>query len=370
MLILIFLIIATVFVAYANGANDNFKGVATLFGSKSASYHNALTWATITTLMGGVVSIFFAQELVKRFSGKGLVPDALTTSPEFLLAVAVGAALTVILATLTGFPISTTHSLTGALVGAGLMAVGSKINLLTLGSKFFLPLLLSPLLAATLAAIKYRGCRWFRIRQGITHDTGIYFRTADPSPPAMSRILNPGSQKAQGNVLANEATAITYQGTLLGINAQRFLDISHYLSAGLVSFARGLNDTPKIVALLLGVKALGIQSGMVLVVVAMAVGGILNATRVAKTMSYRITRMNPGQGFAANVVTGFLVIFASRWGMPVSTTHVSVGSLMGVGALSGNLNRRVSGQIILSWVLTLPISALVSALIYLGVTVG
>ena len=119
-MIIILLFLATCFLAYSNGANDNFKGVATLYGSRTAGYGTALGWATATTLAGSIASIFLAQSLLKKFSGKGLVPDALVGSEHFLLAVVIGAALTVILATLTGFPISTTHGLTGALVGSGL----------------------------------------------------------------------------------------------------------------------------------------------------------------------------------------------------------------------------------------------------------
>lgn len=124
------LFIATCFLAYANGSNDNFKGVITLFGSDTTDYRRALWWATLTTAAGSVCSVFLAQTLIHNFSGKGLVPDAVAGKPDFLLAVVIGAALTVILATLTGFPISTTHSLIGALVGSGLMAVSAQVNLL------------------------------------------------------------------------------------------------------------------------------------------------------------------------------------------------------------------------------------------------
>src|SRR5688572_24641975 len=103
------ILFATCFLAYSNGANDNFKGVATLFGSATTSYRLALRWATLTTFAGSVAAIVLAEGLVQRFSGKGLVPDALTTSPAFLAAVALGAATTIMLATLLGFPISTTH---------------------------------------------------------------------------------------------------------------------------------------------------------------------------------------------------------------------------------------------------------------------
>src|SRR3972149_5989524 len=109
------LFLTTLFVAYANGANDNFKGVATLFGSDTASYQGAIALATVTTFAGALCSLYLAEALVHAFSGKGLVPDVVAASPDFLLAVAAGAGVTVILATLLGLPISTTHALTGGL---------------------------------------------------------------------------------------------------------------------------------------------------------------------------------------------------------------------------------------------------------------
>src|SRR5687768_7786223 len=149
------LLLAVCFLAYSNGANDNFKGVATLFGSKTASYKTALGWATFTTAAGSLTAIFLAQSLLQRFSGRGLVPDALTANPAFLLAVALGTGLTVILATVLGFPISTTHGITGALVGAGVVNGISTVNFAALGANFFLPLLVSPLLAVAAGSVVY-----------------------------------------------------------------------------------------------------------------------------------------------------------------------------------------------------------------------
>src|ERR1700749_4003912 len=106
---LIVLFIATLFLAYSNGANDNFKGVATLFGSGTTNYKAAITWATVTTFAGSITSLFLAETLLKNFSGRGVVPNELAASPQFVLAVGLGAGLTVMLATLIGFPISTTH---------------------------------------------------------------------------------------------------------------------------------------------------------------------------------------------------------------------------------------------------------------------
>src|SRR5262245_1889471 len=145
MLTIAVLLLTVLLLAYANGANDNFKGVATLFGSGTCNYRKALAWATVTTLAGSLLALVLAHGLVENFKGKGLVPDAVTQQPTFLLAVALGAGLTVLIATFTGMPVSTTHALTGALVGAGLCAAFAEIQLAALGKSFVLPLLCSPL---------------------------------------------------------------------------------------------------------------------------------------------------------------------------------------------------------------------------------
>ena len=142
------------------------------------------------------------------------------------------------------------------------------------------------------------------------------------------------------------------------------MDAAHFLSAGVVSFARGLNDTPKIVAMLLLWQALDIRWGFTAVGLAMAVGGLLQARRVAETMSRKITAMNHGQGFSANLATGILVILASKFGLPVSTTHVSVGALFGIGLATGQASSRVMLGIALSWLVTLPCAAVIAGTAY------
>ncbi|MGD1919358.1 MAG: inorganic phosphate transporter [Pleurocapsa sp.] len=156
-----------------------------------------------------------------------------------------------------------------------------------------------------------------------------------------------------------------YVGNFWGVDSQKVVDVCHFLSACAVSFARGLNDTPKIVALLLTVTAFSIRGGMLAVGLGMAVGGLLNARKVAMTVSNKITTLNPGKGLSANVVTGFLVIFASRMGVPVSTTHVSVGSIFGVGVVSKTADIGMFSKVLSSWFLTLPIAAAISGITYL-----
>jgi inorganic phosphate transporter, PiT family len=357
---IILLFLATLFVAYANGANDNFKGVATLFGSQTTPYKVAIAWATFTTLLGSMASIFLANTLIKNFSGKGLVPDAIANGSNFHLAVAIATGLTVILATLIGFPVSTTHALTGGLVGAGLVAIGLKVNFAALGSAFVLPLLLSPVVAIASGLVLYGTLRYVRVRLGVEKEWCI----CAGATPQIIPIPQPNGASVlkcitTPDIAINSVEKCTqrYRGKIFGITSQNLLDSVHFLSAGVVSFARGLNDTPKIVALLLIINGLSIQGGMAIVAVGMAVGGLLNARKVAETMSRKISAMNHGQGLTANLVTGILVIAASRYGLPVSTTHVSVGSIFGSGLLSKTANPRVFYQILLSWVLTLPISA-------------
>ncbi len=358
---------AVFFLAYSNGANDNFKGVATLFGSGTTDYRRALWWATGTTFAGTLAAIIVSGGLVRTFSGKGLVPDALTREPAFLLAVAFGAAATVILATLTGRPISTTHALTGALVGAGFAAAGS-VNLSKLGQGFFLPLAVSPFLSFASTALLYPLLRLARVRLGVERQMCL---CVDGGLPQAVQVRPDGTAVLSSSGIALSVGQLSqctqrYHGRLFGFDSQRILDQLHFLSAGAVSFARGLNDAPKIVALLIAATAVGLplSTAMVGVGVAMALGGLLNARRVATTMSQRITAMNHGQGFTANVVTALLVLCASRWGLPVSTTHVSCGSLFGLGAVTRQGQWRTIGSILLSWVATLPIAALCAALAY------
>lgn len=343
-------------VAYANGANDTFKGVATLFGSGTSSYRRALGWATLTTLAGSITAVFLAGRLVQTFSGRGLVPDSLASSPGFLASVGIAAAGTVLLATVLSLPISTTHALTGALLGTGLVLAGGDLRWGALGMTFFLPLLASPVAALALTTLLYPCLRWAARRLGIRRESCI----------CVNREWIPVGGDAAAAVTGLEVASCEnrrerYQGTLFAVDAERGVNAVHYLSAGAVSFARGLNDTPKIVALLVASQALGLRSGMILVGAAMALGAILQARRVAETMSRKITPMNPGQGLAANLVTAALVIAASRFGLPVSTTHVACGSLFGIGMLGGSTDRRVVGSIVLSWVATLPLAAALGA---------
>jgi PiT family inorganic phosphate transporter len=365
---LICIALAVLFLAYSNGANDNFKGVATLFGSRTATYRVALIWATLTTLAGSLLALWLAHGLVEAFKGKGLVPDDVTLQPAFRLAVGFGAAATVIIATWVGLPVSTTHALTGGLVGAGLLAAAAEVQFTALGKSFVLPLLFSPLVSLVLTVVLYPLFRWGRRSFGVTSQTcicvGTTYEEVLAQPDGALMLVRTGTIVEVGQA---STCRERYQGRVMGLEAGRVLDGLHFLSGGAVGFARGLNDTPKIVALLLVGEAFDPNLGLALVALVMAVGGVVNARKVAETMSKKITAMNPGQGFTANLVTALLVTAASRLGLPVSTTHVSCGSLFGIGVVNRTAQMRTILSILLAWVSTLPIAAALAAATYQAV---
>ena len=241
------------------------------------------------------------------------------------------------------------------------------VNFAALGKGFALPLILGPVLAIVLGAFIYFVLRGLRLICGVRKElcvcVGKEERTVTVPQPGSILALR-ATHAITLTVDEQENCRERYAGSMLGLTAQQIMDGAHFLSAGVVSFARGLNDTPKIVAMLLLLKWMDIRWGFVAVAVTMAVGGLLNSRRIAETMSHKITSMNHGQGFSANLTTGILVIMASLFGLPVSTTHVSVGALFGMGVVTGQANPRVMMNIVLSWLITLPCAALIGGAAY------
>ncbi|MGH8452939.1 MAG: inorganic phosphate transporter [Nevskiales bacterium] len=342
--------------AYANGANDNFKGVATLFGSGVSDYRRALWWATATTLCGSVAAIFLTSHLVETFSGKLFVSGATLALPGFALAVCAACAATVLIATRIGAPISTTHALAGSLLGAAFAAPESVVDWAKAGRSIFLPLAVGPVVAVLAALVLYPLFTRLRTAFGINRQTCV----------CIGEEWVPQGQVAafagiRVSVDSTQACQERYQGAVLGVSAQALLDSLHYLSAGLASFARGVNDTPKIVALTLMATPFIKTGAFSAVGVIIAAGGLLGARRVAETMSKKITAMNPGQGLTANLITSGLVLAASPMGLPLSTTHVSCGALFGIGAVNRQARWTTVAGIVAAWLVTLPLAAALGA---------
>ena len=341
------LVALTLLVAFANGANDVSKGIATLVGSGITNYRRAIAWGSLCTVAGALTAAFASQRLVATFSGKGIL-TAPNTSESFLVAIACGAIGWLIIATRTGLPVSTTHSLAGALVGAAVMQAGLHgVLWATLVKKIVLPLVASPVMALVLLFLVLpalrpviarfdRYCICVEQSMPVTPD-GIAWRESLP-------VVEVGSVQSCSTAVARVST----------------IDTLHWLSSGATSFFRGLNDAPKILAL-------GVAAGLsqyAFVALAMGIGSILAGFRVTRTLAEKVTPITPSNGFAANLVTSVLVGAASLFALPVSTTHVSSGAIIGVGLHDGKVRWTIVGEMCLAWILTLPVSALLAAGVY------
>jgi PiT family inorganic phosphate transporter len=352
------LVLITLALAAGNGANDNFKGAATLLGSGLTDYRSALALATVATAAGALASIALAGGLLATFSGRGIVPDAVAGSGMFAGSVGAAAAATVWIATRFGLPISTTHALVGALLGAGLAAAPSAVDFTVALRAMLLPLLLSPLVAIALSLALVPVVRRLRGAASTLPEPCVCVALeADPAAGvAAARAVAVVATRADPRCTPERAS---WRATLRGTAA---VDSLHFMSAAAVSFARGLNDTPKIAALMVAAGAASPLGSSVAVALAMAAGGWLAARRVGTTMAHGITRMDPAEGLGGNVVTALLVIAASRFGLPVSTTHVSCGALFGVAAGNGQGRAATIVTILGAWLTTLPLAAVLALL--------
>lgn len=356
--------------AFVNGANDVSKAIATLVGSGVTDYRTAILWGTVWTAIGAGLSGLVATAMVKTFSQGLLAPDT-PASPVLAAAVLTGAVLWVLVASWSGLPVSTTHALTGAIVGVGLIAFGAQgLVWAGIGKKIVLPLILSPVLALTVSALVHPLVRTLAARWEGT------CLCVMPTARALVMIDAHGMTRTlfQATPLGRPVVAVPVQCDRLGLNGFTVgLGSIHWCSSGLASLARGTNDAPKIAAMLLLGNAVAswpsvvFQSAVLIgVAVAMGVGSYLAGLRVTQVLAEKVTRMDHGEGLSANLTTSSLVMVSAVMGLPVSTTHVSSSAIIGIGLLKGVSAVRwpTVRDMVLAWVVTLPASGLLSALAY------
>ncbi len=365
------LILPLFLLSFANGSNDVSKGISTLVGSRITGYRSAIIWGTACTATGATVSAFFAIEMIKTFSG---VINSDSIDIAFPIAVFTGASLWVIISSRTGIPVSTTHAITGALFGAGTLAVGfNNLEWQVLGKKIILPLAFSPLIALGLSWLFFPVIRRLYSLTGnycicIEKKEEVFYTPVSKAMPGTISAIAQVKPIPQTSLIAAEKSACPdylYSNTRVDLP-----DLFHWLSSGMTSFARGLNDTPKIVAIALTMT--DVETGMhktlffLVASLAMGIGSTVSGLRVTRTLAERITPMNPQEGLVANITTSILVTIAARFGLPVSTTHVSSGSIIGIGLKCGmeKVRWRIVLEMVLAWIVTLPSSALIAFLAF------
>jgi len=324
---------------FLNGANDSANAIATVIATKALSPLRALALASFFNLLGA----FFFTEVAKTI-GKGIVSTSDLEPNVFLLVLMsglVGAILWTYLCTSVGIPISVTHSLVGAIMGAGFVAGGTNIiQWEVLTDKVFLAIALGPLMGFIAGALLFSLVSWVLylfIKNIPPTQTGEIFKKLQlisASFMAFSHGMN-DTQNAMGVITAALITA----GFIATHSAEQF-------------------PVPWWVKILCGSM--------------MALGTLLYGSKVIRTVGWRLTKLESKHGVAAETGAGLAVVAVSLAGMPVSTTHV-IGSAVVGGTFFQSIRRiRWSevGRMVTAWIITIPLSALIGGASYWIVQVG
>jgi inorganic phosphate transporter, PiT family len=367
--ILIVLFLAA-FVAYANGSNDVSKGIATLVGSGITDCRRAILWGTLWTGLGGLAGAILARAMVTTF-GKDLLAQGITPSLTAVVATILGASIWVAISTRTGLPVSTTHAIVGSIAGVGSVAYGvAGVHWVTLGTKIGLPLLLSPIVAFGMTGVVVRGLKSLSARHGIEAEC----LCAELPAPVLAGVGSDGTLALTASInSALEITVGSQESCAVARPTAARVTINHlhWLTSGATAFSRGMNDAPKMVALVLAAMSL-VSFGanirgvaFTVVTLGMVAGSWIAGRRVTTVLAEKVTRMDHRDGFVANLVTAALVGPGAALGLPMSTTHVSSGAIIAVGAQNrSGLNWKTVRDFLLAWVVTLPGAALLGIIAY------
>lgn len=344
-------------IAFANGSNDVSKGIATLAGSGVTNLGRAILWGTVWTGLGALAAVLVAKALVRTFA-TGMLAPGIHPTVATALAVICGAALWVAISTHQALPVSTTHAIVGAVSGVAMVAFGLHgMNWAVIADSVVLPLLLSPLAALALTAVSIRiigivapqtDCVCLQAGQtAIATETG-----AAITAPIVHLATCKASERTAG------VAGITFNHL-------------HWLTSAATSFSRGLNDTPKMVALIIGGILLAQHStiprfwAFLAVATGIVAGSWFAGRRVSDVLARKLIRMDHREGFVANLVTAALVGPGAALGLPMSTTHVASGAILGLSSRERKPNLSLVRDMSLAWVLTLPGAAILAIGAYL-----
>ena len=322
--LLVGLIAVALFFDFLNGLHDSANSIATIVSTRVLRPQYAVLWAAFFNF----IAFFFFGLHVAETLGTGII-SAEIVDPQVVFAALVGAIVWNLLTWRFGIPSSSSHALIGGLLGAGVAKAGIGAVVWSGVLKTSAAIVLSPLSGFVLALMLVLAVSWLFVRS---------------TPFAVDRTFR----------------------------------VMQFVSASLYSLGHGGNDAQKtmgiIAVLLYSQGLLGAEFYVPFWVViscqsVLALGTLFGGWRIVQTMGSKITRLNPMQGFCAET-GGAITLFAATWlGIPVSTTHTITGAIVGVGAA-----RRVSavrwgiaGNIVVAWVITIPVTAVIAAFCYLAI---
>jgi len=335
-------VILSLLYAYWNGSNDCPNSIAAAVATGALRPRTAVLLAGIMSAAGLIVAGLIGAAVAKTI-GKGIVQPEYITEPVILGGL-VGAIAWAWFATWKGIPVSVTHSLIGGVMGAGLGAgfmsmsgeiyslaefIDSVIQVDTFLNKIALGILLAPLLG-------------FLAGYMLLHLLKLF--------------------------------VFVFLKKVRHASANRFWRSAQVVSSSWLSFSHGMNDGQNAVGIIaLAMVAGGVTSEigidmwmLIIVAIAMGSGAIFHGWKVIKTAE-KITELEPIDGFAAQMASAAILTIKSLAGMPVSTTHVAVSGILGVGGAKDlrRINWTITRHIVMAWILTIPAAAIIGALTFI-----
>ena len=389
------------YMAWAIGANDVANAMGTSVGSGALTVWGAILVAGIFEFCGA----FFAGGHVTDTVRKGMLDLSMIDRDQLIfgmLASLAAAGTLLVGATRFGLPVSTTHSIVGAIVGFGAVAIGPDVVHWGKIMQIVLSWLTSPLLAGVIAFFIFQITRSKVLDRA---DPVAQIRKLGPAffffvffiigLVTLFKGLKPLKLDLNFEQALIGSVVLGLVGTGLGIflirrvnlgpedpkhrfsRVERIFVVLQILTACAIAFAHGSNDVANsigpLAAVAHAVQGMDLGSKAPVEPWMLAIGGVgiivglgTWGYRVMETVGKRITELTPSRGFAAQLSAATTIVLASRMGIPISTTHTLVGAVLGVGLARGigALDLRVVGKIIVSWVATLPISAVLSIFFY------
>jgi len=327
LLILVLVIALALAFDFINGFHDTANAIATSVSTRVLTPRRAIMMAAVLNFVGALT----VGTAVAKTMGKGIIDPALAT--QFLVLAAVASAIIWNLVTwYWGIPSSSSHALVGGIVGAGIAEAG------------------------------FGAIKWFDPKGVLLILKGL--------------VLSPTAGFLGAFAIMVALTILLFRSPRAAIGKTfRWLQIG---SAAFMSFSHGANDAQKA----MGIITLALASGglvpksdagfyvplwvMVACAVAMGLGTAVGGWRIIKTMGSKIVKLEPIHGFAAETSAATVMMAAAHFGMPISTTHCISGAIMGVGATRrlSAVRWGVAGNILVAWVLTIPITALIAYFIF------
>ena len=393
-----------IFMAWGIGANDVANAMATSVGSKAITIKQAILVAAIFEFLGAVL----AGGAVTSTIRKGIVDTSLLEgSPELLvygmLSALLAAGTWLLVASRNGWPVSTTHSIVGAIVGFA--AVGIGVNAVQWGQvgTIVMSWVVSPLTAGFIAFLIYQSVQFLVLRHDNPLEKAkrwvpvyIFFAAFTITLVTILKGLSHVGLTISTRDSYLLATAIAIGIALVGalfisrikadpdaeqeqhfITVERVFGILMVITACSMAFAHGSNDVANAIgplAAVVNVARTGLisaESALPFWILLIGGGGIVVGLatfgrHVIATVGKKITHLTPSRGFAAELAAATTIVIASGTGLPVSTTHTLVGAVLGVGLARGieAIDLRVVGNIFVSWVVTVPAGAILAIVFF------